>query len=127
MADTNRLQDVYMAEFRHGLSGNDILRNALTRARSEGVPEPKIYSHNLGLFLHQPGPLIGLPWDQDAALPRGNVTLEYNSAFVMELSTTGPVPEWGGQPFRLGLEEPVIFTADGCRTLCGRQTEYHVI
>jgi hypothetical protein len=45
----------------------------------------------------------------------------------MELSTNGPVPEWDGQLLRLGTEEPVIFTRDGCRTLCGRQTEYHLI
>jgi hypothetical protein len=77
--------------------------------------------------MHQPGPLIGLPWDQDAKLPRGEVRLQYNSAFVMELSTEGPVPEWGNQMLRLGTEEPVIFTRDGCRTLCGRQTRYHVI
>jgi len=116
-----------MAGFKHGQSGNQMLKAMLERAHAEGVPNPKIYSHNLGLFLHQPGPLIGLPWDQDARLPRGEVTLNYNSAFVMELSTEGAVPEWGGQMLRLGTEEPVIFTRDGCRTLCGRQTEYHVI
>jgi hypothetical protein len=127
LADNNRLQDIYMAGFEHGLTGNQMLSAMLKRALAEGVPDPKIYSHNLGLFLHQPGPLIGLPWDQDARLPRGEVALEYNSAFVMELSTTGPVPEWGGQMLRLGTEEPVIFTQQGCRTLCGRQTEFYVI
>ena len=96
-------------------------------ARAAGLQEPRIYSHNLGLFLHQPGPLIGLPWEQENTGPRGDVRLEYDSAFVMELSTDGPVPEWGGQILRLEMEEPVIFTRDGCRTLCGRQTEFHVI
>ena len=127
LADNNRLQDIYMAGFRHGVSGNQMLRTMLETARAANIPNPKIYSHNLGLFLHQPGPLIGLPWDQDAKLPRGEIKLEYNSAFVMELSTEGPVPEWGGQMLRLGTEEPVIFTRAGCRTLCGRQTEYYVI
>jgi len=127
MRQTNHLQDVYMAEFRHGISGNELQQNILKRSRAEGVPNPKVYSHNLGLFLHQPGPLIGLPWEQVNPLPRGEVTLEYNSAFVMEISTEAPVPEWGGQSFRLGMEEPVIFTTEGCQTLCGRQTEYHII
>lgn len=127
MADTNRLQDIYLAGFEHGLSGNEMLQNMLARARAEGVPDPRIYSHNLGLFLHQPGPLIGLPWEQEEPLPRGDVRLEYNSAFVMELSTTGPVPEWGGQMLRLGMEEPVFFNMDGCRAPCGVQTEYHII
>ena len=127
LADNNRLQDIYMSGFKHGLTGNQMLSSMLAEAHAQGVPDPKIYSHNLGLFLHQPGPLIGLPWDQDAGLPRGEVALEHNSAFVMELSTNGPVPEWGGQMLRLGTEEPVIFTRDGCRTLCGRQTEFYVI
>jgi hypothetical protein len=127
MADTNLLQDIYMAGFRHGASGNEMLGEMLERARAAGLQEPRIYSHNLGLFLHQPGPLIGLPWEQKNTGPRGDVRLEYDSAFVMELSTDGPVPEWGGQILRFEMEEPVIFTRDGCQTLCGRQTEFHVI
>ena len=125
--DTLRLQDIYMDEFRHGLTGNELLQNILRRARAENVPTPRVYSHNLGLFLHQPGPLIGLPWEQDKRLPRGEVRLEYNSAFVMELSTEGEVPEWNNQSLRLATEEPVIFTREGCRTLCPRQTEFYVI
>lgn len=127
MADTNLLQDIYMAGFRHGASGNEMLGEMLAKARAAGLQEPRIYSHNLGLFLHQPGPLIGLPWEQVNTGPRGDVRLEHDSAFVMELSTDGPVPEWGGQIMRAELEEPVIFTREGCRTLCGRQTEFHVI
>lgn len=127
LADTIRLQDIYMSEFQHGLSGNVLQQNILRRARAEGVPSPKVYSHNLGLFLHQPGPLIGLPWEQENPLPRGEVALEYNSAFVMELSTEGEVPEWGGQSVVLPTEEPVIFTRQGCRTLCQRQTAFHII
>ena len=73
------------------------------------------------------GPLIGLPWEQENPLPRGEVRLEYNSAFVMELSTEAEVPEWGGQRLVLATEEPVLFTREGCGTLCARQTEFHVI
>jgi hypothetical protein len=127
MANTNKLQDIYMAGFRHGASGNEMLGEMLARARDEGVEQPRIYSHSLGLFLHQTGPLIGLPWEQVNTGPRGDVRLEYDSAFVMELSTEGPVPEWGGQSLRTRMEEPVIFTRHGCQTLCGRQTEFHII
>lgn len=127
LADTLRLQDIYMSEFRHGISGNELQQVILRRARAEGVPTPKVYSHNLGLFLHQPGPLIGLPWEQENPLPRGEVRLDYNSAFVMELSTEAEVPEWGGQRLVMATEEPVLFTKEGCRTLCPRQTEFHVI
>jgi hypothetical protein len=127
LADNLRLQDVFLAGFEHGKSGNAMLRDMLAEAARQGIPGAKIYSHNLGLFLHQPGPLIGLPWEQEDTGPRGEVTLEYTSAFVMELGTEGPVPEWGGAPLRLGTEEPVLFDRDGCRTLCPRQTDYHLI
>ena len=63
--EAHRLQDIYLAEFAHGLSGNELLQRILARARAAGVPNPRVYSHSLGLFLHEPGPLIGLPWQQE--------------------------------------------------------------
>jgi len=127
MAAGNRLQDVFMAEFKQGLTGNELLSHILTRARNEGIPNPRVYSHSLGLFLHEPGPLIGLPWEQECCPGRGDVRLEYNNSFTMELSVTGPLPEWGGQEIRLGLEEDVVFTRDGCRPIDGRQTEFYLV
>ncbi|HYA48083.1 MAG TPA: M24 family metallopeptidase, partial [Burkholderiales bacterium] len=73
MADANRLQDIYCAEFKAGLTGNELLGNILRKAREAGVPGPRIYSHSLGLFLHEPGPLIGLPWEQVNNAGRGDV------------------------------------------------------
>ena len=127
MDETNRLQDIFQAGFQRGRSGNEMLAWMLQEAQAAGIPGPRIYSHNTGLFLHQPGPLIGLPWEQEPVLPRGEVRLEDDSAFVMELSTTGPVPEWGGQPLTLSLEEPVLFTGGTCQAVCARQTAWHVI
>ncbi len=40
--DTLRLQDIYMDEFRHGLTGNELLQNILRRARAENVPTPRV-------------------------------------------------------------------------------------
>lgn len=127
MAQTNHLQDIFMEEFRRGISGNELQQNILKRARKEGIYNPKVYSHSLGLFLHQPGPLIGLPWEQENPLPRGEMLMEYNYAFTMELSTEGSVREWNNQKVRCGMEEPVVFTKEGCRTLNGRQTEFYLI
>ncbi len=121
------LQDIFMAEFKHGLSGNQLLANILARARKEGIPDPKVYSHSLGLFLHEPGPLIGLPWEQEHCAGRGDVLLQYDYAFTMELSVGGPVPEWGGQYVRLGREEDVQFTRQGCRPIHARQTAFYLI
>ena len=127
MAEGNRLQNIYMSEFRQGLTGNEILSNILTRARNENIPNPKVYSHSLGYFLHEPGPLIGLPWEQNRCEGRGDVRLQHNYAFTMELSVEAPVPEWGGQMIRMSLEQDVIYNRDGCRSLDGRQTEFHLV
>jgi len=127
MAQGNRLQDIFMSEFELGLTGDELLENILTRARREGLPRPRVYSHSLGLFLHEPGPLIGLPWEQDSCAGRGAVKLEYNYTFTMELSIHGPLPEWGGQEINMALEEDVVFTKQGCRLIDGRQTEFYLI
>ncbi len=127
MLEGNRLQDVFMDEFRVGVTGNELLGSILTRARNEGVPSPKVYSHSLGLLLHEPGPLIGLPWEQECCPGRGDVALQHNQSFTMELSVEGPMPEWGGQDFRMAMEQDVVFTSDGCRPIDGRQTEFYLI
>jgi hypothetical protein len=123
----NRLQEVFMGEFRQGLTGNELLANILGQARAEGLPEPRIYSHSLGHFLHEPGPLIGLPWEQENCAGRGDVKLEHGYSFTMELCVRDTVPEWGGQKVTMPIEEDVIFTTEGCRPIDGRQTEFYLI
>lgn len=127
LREVNRLQDIYMAEFRAGLTGNELLANILSRARSEGIPNPRVYSHSIGHFLHEPGPLIGLPWEQEDCGERGRVALAPNYAFTMELSVTGRVAEWEGEEVTLGVEEDVVFTEDGCRVIEGRQTGLYLV
>ncbi len=127
LAEANRLQDIFMAEFREGLTGNELLARILARARDEGVPGPKVYSHSLGLLLHEPGPLIGLPWEQERCPGRGDVALRPNYSFTMELSVADAVPEWGGQTVRLAVEEDVVFTRDGCRVVGDRQTAFYLV
>jgi Xaa-Pro aminopeptidase len=127
LVENNRLQRVYVGEFERGRTGNEMLARMLAKAREEGIPSPKVYSHSLGLYLHQPGPLIGLPWEQESCPGRGDVRLEYNSCFTMEISVADAVPEWGGQVVRLGTEQDVAFTKAGCRPMDGVQTAFHLI
>ncbi len=127
MAECHRLQDVYLRQFRRGLTGNQLLRNILARARLEGIPNPKVYSHSLGRFLHEPGALIGLPWEQGRCCGRGDVTVEYDTCYTMELSVEGPLPEWQSTSFRFNMEEDVMFTRKGCRVIDGRQTAFFPI
>jgi Xaa-Pro aminopeptidase len=127
LAAGNRLQDVYMASFERGLTGDELLARILARAREVGIPKPRVYSHSLGHLLHEPGPLIGLPWEQERNPGRGDVRLEYDTAFTMELSVADAVPEWGGQEVTLSIEEDVVFTTAGCRALDGRQLAYYLL
>lgn len=127
LSENNHLQNIFMSEFKQGLSGNQILERVLSRATREGVPSPKVYSHSLGIYLHEPGPLIGLPWEQKSCPGRGDIKLEYNSCFTMELSVEDIIPEWDNQPIRLGTEQDVKFTKEGCIPMDGVQTMYHLI
>jgi len=127
LAEANRLQDVYCGEFRTGLTGNELLGNMLKKARELGIPTPKIYSHSLGYFLHEPGPLIGLPWEQVNNVGRGDVKLVPMSAFTAEMSVIGPVPEWSGADFRVPLEQDILFDGERAFFLASRQTSFHLI
>ena len=122
-----RLQEIFLSEFHAGLTGNTLLENILERAEKEGVANAKVYSHSLGLFLHEPGPLIGLPWEQQQCHGRGDVSLLYNSAFTMELSVAGAVAEWNNQEIQFALEEDVVFTGSGCRLIGNRQEEFYLV
>lgn len=127
MAEGNKLQDVFCGEFKAALTGNELLGRILAKAKASGIAKPRVYSHSLGYYLHEPGPLIGLPWAQDTTGLRGEVKLVPNSAFTVELSVERPVPEWGGQEFRFRMEQDVVFTGKAMIFLDGRQTHYHVI
>ncbi len=122
-----RLQQTFMGEFKAGLTGDELLNAILTKAKTENIPNPRIYSHSLGYYLHEPGPLIGLPWEQNHNPGRGDVCLVPNSTFTMELSIADAVPEWDGQVITFSCEQDVCFTEDGCRVMDAAQTNYHLI
>lgn len=127
MAQANRLQDILTGTWAKGLTGNEILSHALTSAREAGIPKPKIYSHSLSHYLHEPGPLMGLPWEQDRCPGRGDVAMNYDTCYTVELGVTCPVPEWDGQEVAFPLEQDAVFRESGVVYLDGRQTEFHVI
>ena len=75
MAEGNTLQDIFCSEFKEGLTGNELLTSILSRAKVLEISSPMIYSHSIGYFLHEPGPLIGLPWEQVNVPGRGDVKI----------------------------------------------------
>jgi len=127
MTEGNRLQDVFIGEFKEGLTGNQLLANILAKASRLDIPNPKIYSHSIGYFLHEPGPLIGLPWEQGDNGGRGEVKLVPNSTFTAELSVTVLVPGSEGKELRLALEQLIAYTKKGAYFINGRQTKFYLV
>jgi len=122
----NRLQDILMANFVLGRSGNRILSATIEEARSEGI-DPTIYTHPLGFHGHGAGPTIGL-WDQQGGVAgRGDYPLHASTAYSIELNAAVPVDGWSGQVVRIMLEEDAFFDGKETRFLDGRQTEFFLI
>ena len=129
LARSNKLQDICADVWGKslGLTGNEILNRSLKKALDEGLPKPKVYSHSLSHCLHEPGPLIGLPWEQKDTGGRGEVVLNYNTCYTMESGTRSIVPEWDGQEVGFGTEQDVSFSKKGIHFIDGRQTKLHLI
>jgi len=139
LARSNRLQEIFAAEFKEGRKGNDIWLSALKKAKAEGL-RPSIYSHPIPYFLmryevngafykntrYGAGPDLG---DAESEEPTegGEYPVYLNTVYAMELDTKSSVPEWGGQDVRIVLEQTVAFTEKGIVFLGGRQTDWYVI
>lgn len=127
VAEANRLQDIFVASWEEGASGNEILARALANARAGGIAKPKIYSHSLSHYLHEPGPLMGLPWEQNDTGGRGEVRMRHDTCYTVELSVTRPVPEWDDEEVTFALEQDASFTREGVIFIDGRQTALHLV
>lgn len=121
----NRLQDILLAQFQHGRTGNQMLAGALAQARAEGI-KPTIYSHPLGYHGHAAGPAIGM-WDMQNGVPgSGDEALRHRTAYSIELSAASVLPGWPA-PVNIMLEEDAYFDESGIRYLDGRQKSMYLI
>ena len=116
-----------MARMRPGKSGNEILAATLDAMKAQGI-EGSVYTHPIGDHGHGAGPLIGL-WDRQQGVPgRGDVLLLPSTWHSIELAAITPIPEWGGQKLRVGLEEDAGLDAEGnVSWILSRQDTFHLI
>ncbi len=122
----NQAQDLLMAEFAAGRTGNEILAAARKACAAAGL-DATIYTHPLGVHGHAAGPTIGL-WDQQDGVPgAGDYQMQRDTAYSIELSVAVAVPEWGGQQVRFMLEEDAFFDGASVRLLDGRQTDLWLV
>jgi Xaa-Pro aminopeptidase len=122
---TNEVQDILLAHFQPGRSGNEVLERARAEAIERGL-NPSIYTHPIGLHGHGAGPAIGF-WDNQTGDPRGEGPINANTAWAIELTTFNAVPEWDGQIVDFRSEEDAFFDGETVRFLDGRQTEITLI
>jgi Xaa-Pro aminopeptidase len=122
LAVGNRMQDLTVAAFRPGRTGNEVLAAARSAAAAEGI-DGDVYSHPVGYHGHAAGPTIGM-WDDQGRLPgAGDYPVHPDTVYALELCVRVPVPEWDGQLVRMALEQGVALTGDGVEYLDARQTE----
>ena len=123
--EANMLQDILTSNFVHGNSGNEILINSLSEAKSLGL-RPSIYTHPLGSYGHSSGPTIGM-WDsQGGVIGTGDYPLNYNTVYAIELNITSYIKEWN-RDIRIMLEEAGFFDESGHSYVNGRQTNIKII
>jgi len=127
LATTNRLQDILLEQMEPGRSGNEILAEALAVMREEGI-DGTIYTHPIGDHGHGAGPLIGR-WDGQEGVPgRGDVLLRPSTWHSIELQSTSPIPEWGGQRASCRQEEEAYLDESGARHwVFRRQEDLHLV
>lgn len=127
LRNANRLQDIVTAQMAIGRTGNEVLAASLAAMRTEGI-DGTVYTHPIGDHGHGAGPLIGL-WDHQEGVPgRGDLKLRGDTWYAIELQATTPVPEWGGQRVRAGLEEDAVLDASGrVHWVVSRQEKFHLV
>ncbi len=125
LVNANRLQDILIANFAVGRTGNEVLASSRQQAIAQGI-KPSIYTHPLGLHGHAAGPTIGM-WDAQDGVPiTGDYPLYPNTAYSIELNATTHIPEWDKE-IRVMLEEDAFFDGKQVRYLSGRQQAFHLV
>lgn len=118
-AINNRFQDIVRSCFAAGKSGNEVFVEAVSMAKAEGI-QPCLYSHPCNIYGHGPGTTIGLYSNQHPIPVKGDVIIDYDTVFALELNVVANVE---GKTMTFYSEETVLFDENGVQFLYpGRDT-----
>jgi Xaa-Pro dipeptidase len=124
LQNTNRLQDALFRHARPGRSGGEVYEATMADMKREGI-EAMIYSHSVGTQGHALGAAIDF---RGASLTGPDRQLLREGSYTsIELNTSTPVPEWGGQKVTIMMEDDAYLTAEGFKWFRPRQTAFYLI
>ena len=113
MRVNNRFQDIVREQMKPGRTGNEVLMASLAQAKEEGI-EAVLYSHPCNMYGHGPGPTIGL-WNQQSAIPiKGDIELDVNTVYALELNVKVPCKN---KDYYIYTEETVLLDENGVHFL----------
>ena len=120
-----RVMDQLTANYRNGITGNQLLAKTLADGKKEGL-RPTVYTHPIGYHGHAAGPTIGL-WDQQGGVPvRGDYPVYPNTAYSIELNNAVYLEGWG-KDIRMMMEEDGFWDGEEFRYIGPRQTALYLI
>jgi len=122
LKNTNRLQDALFGVARVGMTGTDVYQQTMAEMKRQNI-EAMIYSHPIGNHGHGLGPSI----DFRGTIGGGGNKILAGSYTSIELNTSTPVAEWGGQKVTIMAEDDAVITANGYKFIRPRQTAFYLI
>lgn len=124
LANTNRLQDALFTHIKPGAKGFEVYDATMADMKKLGI-EAMIYSHSVGNQGHALG--AGIDFRRASSGPSLEPPFREGSYTSIELNTSTPVAEWGGQKVTIMMEDDAYLTKDGMKWFRPRQTAFYVI
>lgn len=125
LANTNKLQDALFTHIKIGAKGYEIYDAAMADMKKAGI-EAMIYSHSVGTQGHALGASIDFRRPTTGAASTEPAFREWSYTSI-ELNTSTPVAEWGGQKVTVMMEDDAYLTKEGMKWFRPRQTAFYLI
>jgi Xaa-Pro dipeptidase len=124
LTNTNRLQDALFTHIKPGAKGFEVYDATMADMKNLGI-EAMIYSHSVGNQGHALGASIDFRRQSTGASLEPS--FREGSYTSIELNTSTPVKEWGGQKVTIMMEDDAYLTKDGMKWFRPRQTAFYLI
>ena len=124
LANTNKLQDAVFAQAKPGAKGFEVYDATMNDMKNLGI-EAMIYSHSIGNQGHALG--ASIDFRRPASGAPTEPLFREGSYTSIELNTSTPVPEWGGQKVTIMMEDDSYLTKEGMKWFRPRQTAFYLI